>query len=118
MAFTTSGISILDTTSNLFSGRLAYSGSPGEPTFHPSTEAERKRSGVTRRTGWGDADLSGGSGLGGSGGAIATGGAGAGAPASVLRLLRAARTRVVISSTIGPIDASSATVTAARTCSA
>src|SRR4030088_2243529 len=114
MALTTSGISILDTTSKLLSG-MVYSGScdSGAPTSNPSTEVDRMRRGVTRRTGCtltgeGAAGLGG---LGGSGGARATGGAGegagAGAGASVLLLLSTASTRPVISSTIAPIDASS-----------
>src|SRR5437660_1050873 len=89
------------------------SGSWG-PTSNPNMELERKRSGFTRRTGstWEIADSGGGAGE--IAGAIA--GAYAGAASGFLDA-SAATTRRVISSTIDAIEASSATVTAARTCS-
>src|SRR3954471_14631558 len=101
MALTTSGISILDTTSKLLSG-MAYSGSRGSgaPTSNPSTEVDRVRRAVTRRTGCtlaGEAEA--GAGFEGSEGASATGGAVAGVTAAAAAVAGAADSDCLVRST-------------------
>ena len=85
---------------------------------NPRIELGRIRSGLTRRT----ASMRGEAGMGATGrGALSTAGGPKGTASPGLSTdffaLNAASTRRVISSTIASIDASNATVTAARTCS-